>query len=59
MATYKATERGYISRIIEPGEVFEFDGKPGKWMEEVKTEPKGDQKQKTEPKGDGKGKAEK
>lgn len=44
MATYKAKERGYIGRIIEQGETFEFDGKPGKWMEEVPSE----QKQKTE-----------
>jgi hypothetical protein len=37
MATYKANQRGYIGRIIEQGEVFQFDGKPGKWMDKVET----------------------
>lgn len=42
MATYKAIERGHDGkRIREEGETFEFDGKPGKWMEKVEpAEPK-------------------
>jgi hypothetical protein len=41
MAMYKAKAKGYDGvKIIEIGEVFEFSGKPGKWMEEVKPEAK-------------------
>lgn len=34
---YKATARGYCGvKIREPGEVFDFDGKPGSWMVPLK-----------------------
>jgi hypothetical protein len=38
MAKYRALQRGFISAglskgLKEAGEVFEFDGEPGKWME--------------------------
>ena len=35
MKTYVATQRGYIGRLIEPGETFEHEGKPGSWMKPV------------------------
>jgi hypothetical protein len=37
MATYKATSRGYIGRVVEAGETFEFDGPKGSWMESVES----------------------
>jgi len=41
MATYKALERGYVDEhIVEEGEIFTTDAKPGKWMEEVVDEKK-------------------
>lgn len=34
MAKYKAIKRGYDGvKLREPGEVFEFSGKAGSWME--------------------------
>lgn len=37
MKTYKATARGYDGVTLrEKGDVFEFGGKPGSWMVEVK-----------------------
>lgn len=34
---YKATARGYCGvKIREPGEVFDFSGKPGHWMVPLK-----------------------
>jgi len=37
MPKYKALVKGYDGKQIrQPGEVFEFKGKPGKWMQEVK-----------------------
>jgi hypothetical protein len=38
MKTYVATQRGYIGRLIEPGETFEYEGKPGSWMKPVADE---------------------
>ena len=38
MKTYVATQRGYIGRLIEPGETFEYEGKPGSWMKPVAEE---------------------
>lgn len=35
MKSYVATQRGYIGRLIEPGETFEYEGKPGTWMKPV------------------------
>ena len=36
MATYRALERGYVDEhIVEEGELFTTDAKPGKWMGEV------------------------
>jgi hypothetical protein len=38
MPKYKAKVRGFIDnnkRMVERGEVFNYDGKPGKWMEPV------------------------
>ena len=33
MAKYKATAKGFDGEQIRlPGEVFDFEGKPGKWM---------------------------
>lgn len=37
MAMYKAKERGFVGRVIEAGEVFNYDGKPGKWMEKIES----------------------
>lgn len=54
MATYKATRRGHIGRLIEAGETFEFDGPKGSWMEEVEAsdiKPEGKGKDKPEGKG--------
>lgn len=36
--TYVAKKRGYISAlgVVEKGQKFQYAGKPGKWMEEVK-----------------------
>jgi hypothetical protein len=34
MPKYKALKKGYDGvKLREPGEVFEFDGKPGSWMQ--------------------------
>jgi hypothetical protein len=38
--TYRATRRGFIDRTYEIGETFQYAGKPGSWMEEVKPEAK-------------------
>jgi hypothetical protein len=38
MKTYVATQRGYIGRLIEPGETFQYEGKPGSWMKLVDKE---------------------
>ena len=38
--TYRAIARGFIDRTYEIGETFQYAGKPGSWMEEVKAEPK-------------------
>jgi hypothetical protein len=38
MKTYVATQRGYIGRLIEPGETFDYEGKPGLWMKLVADE---------------------
>jgi hypothetical protein len=36
MKRYKAIKKGFDGKQIRhPGEVFDFDGKPGSWMEEV------------------------
>lgn len=36
MARYKALKQGYDGvKVREPGEEFEFEGKPGKWMKQV------------------------
>lgn len=35
---YVATQRGYHGRIIEPGETFQYEGKPGLWMKPVAEE---------------------
>lgn len=37
MAKYKAKEKGYLNKqgIILKGQVFEYEGKPGKWMKPV------------------------
>jgi hypothetical protein len=43
MKTYVATQRGYIGRIIEPGETFEYEGKPGSWMKPVAEEKSAEQ----------------
>lgn len=41
MAEYKAISRGYDNvKLREPGEKFQFSGKPGKWMEPVDEEAK-------------------
>lgn len=40
---YVATQRGYIGRIIEPGETFEYEGKPGSWMKPVAEEKSAEQ----------------
>lgn len=37
----EAEGRRVVFRIVEPGEVFEFNGKPGKWMEPVDKNEKG------------------
>lgn len=35
----KATKRGFDGvKLREPGDTFEFEGKPGSWMEPVKEE---------------------
>lgn len=59
---YKAKARGYDGvKLREVGETFQFDGKPGKWMEEVgaakasePSQPPQDPATKPEPKGKGK-----
>lgn len=57
MKTYRATRRGFIGRrLIEPGQTFEFDGKPGSWMEPVK-EAKQEESKADDKKADDKGKA--
>jgi hypothetical protein len=38
MKTYVAIQRGYIGRLIEPGETFQYEGKPGLWMKPVAEE---------------------
>ncbi len=39
MAKYKAIKRGHSGeRIVEAGEEFDFDGKPGSWMVLVDTQ---------------------
>lgn len=38
MKKYIATKKGFAGRLIEKGEVFEYEGKPGKWMKEYKKE---------------------
>ncbi len=55
---YIAKERGYINRIIEKGEEFDWDGERGSWMEPVdaKGSPKRD-KQDAGAKKQGDGKA--
>lgn len=35
MPKYKAIARGFIGRIVEEGEEFEFDGPQGSWMEKI------------------------
>lgn len=44
MRTYRAIQKGFDGVTIrEPGETFQFEGKPGSWMElaeEVKAEAK-------------------
>jgi hypothetical protein len=48
MKTYIATACGFANgRMIEPGEQFEYAGKPGSWMEAVDT--KAPKKPKAEP----------
>ncbi|WP_321814581.1 MULTISPECIES: hypothetical protein [unclassified Paraburkholderia] len=37
----EATGRRVVHRIVEAGEVFEFNGKPGRWMERVAKGEKG------------------
>jgi hypothetical protein len=40
MAKYKAIARGWnLERVVEVGEIFEFEGKPGKWMVKVDETP--------------------
>ncbi|SDV49193.1 hypothetical protein [Chitinasiproducens palmae] len=36
-----ATGRRVVHRIVEPGEIFDFNGEPGTWMERVKGDEKG------------------
>lgn len=37
----EAEGRRVVFRIVEPGEKFEFNGKPGSWMEPVDKDEKG------------------
>jgi len=41
MAKFKVLERAYINdRLVEAGETVEYDGPPGKALEEIKAENK-------------------
>lgn len=43
MAKYRAKSLGYLGRdggLKSPGEEFEWDGKPGTWMELIEGDPK-------------------
>jgi hypothetical protein len=47
MPRYRAKEPGYDNvKLREVGEEFDFEGKPGPWMERVDAEEKGKSKSK-------------
>ncbi len=59
MAKYRALQRGFISAglskgLKEAGEVFEFDGEPGKWMEPFGEAKPAPEPEPTEPFGEAK-----